>query len=99
MLALALPFSGPAQAQAHAHASPCAHASHHAAPDHAHAAHGGKLCTGNCFVCCLGAALAPSALPRPLPDRPASATIPFHARALPRGWAALPERPPQFASA
>jgi len=111
MLMLALPFSGPAHAQARALAGPCAHThtqaqahAHAQAAHDAHATHGAKACAGTgkaggCGACCLGAALAPAAMPNPLPDRPDCATIPFRAPALPSGWAALPERPPRLLSA
>jgi hypothetical protein len=73
----------------------CAGAGHDGAHEDDHRA--GK--PGSCAACCIGAAMAPAALPA-LPLAPAHfISIPFHAGHVPSVDPVLPERPPRIALA
>jgi hypothetical protein len=107
LLTLALPFQGIASARMLpcAPAGPAHHAMMQsiAGKPHDHAAmlkamdskkvHHGDSKAGSCADCCIGAALAPAALPVPALASP-SVSIPFRAGHVPSVDPVLPERPP-----
>jgi hypothetical protein len=108
LLMLALPFQGIASARMLpcAPVGPAHHASVQsiAGKPHDHAAmlkamavkkdHHGDSKAGSCADCCIGAALAPAALPVLALAPPPSVSIPFRAGHVPSVDPVLPERPP-----
>jgi hypothetical protein len=110
LLMLALPFPGVASARMLpcVPVMPAHHAMMQsiAGKPHDHAAmlkamaskklHHGDSKAGSCADCCIGAALAPAALPVLALAPPSSSSIPFRASHVPSVDPVLPERPPSY---